>query len=58
MSQKFPSATPEQIAEARRLYADDSDNDIEIDDNAGCNTTDHGTWIEAWVWLPKPEGDE
>jgi len=46
-------ATPEQIILARQMYADDSDDDIEIDDNAEASASPDGTWIAAWVWLPK-----
>ena len=48
-------ATPEQIAEARQLYADGSNNDVEVDDNAACSRAKHGVWVQAWVWLPADE---
>lgn len=46
-------ATPEQIAEARAIYAAGSGDDVEIDDDAATSRGgDPGTWIAAWVWLP------
>lgn len=45
-------ATPEQIARARGLYADD---DCEIDDGARVSGADGGLWVAAWVWLPNGE---
>jgi hypothetical protein len=54
----FAAATPEQIAGARRLYAEGSDCDIEIDGNAMCSPTETGTWVQAWVRLPnQPKGE-
>lgn len=41
---------------ARRLYGGD---DIQIDDDARASRTDEGIWVQAWVWVPRPErGDE
>lgn len=34
---------------ARAKYADPSDNDIEVDDDAGTTGSDHGYWVRAWV---------
>ena len=55
----FQRATDEQIRRARELYANNSDNDVEIDDNAelsdGC---DGGVWVSAWVWVPNPFTEE
>jgi hypothetical protein len=28
--------------------------EIEIDDDAGTSPSDDGTWVQAWVWVPKP----
>lgn len=52
-------ATPEEvaraIAEARRLYAEGSDNRIEIDNDACVSRSKEGTWVAAWVWIPAKE---
>jgi len=45
-------ATPEQIKQARKDYAND---DVEIDDNAKTSETDDGVWVSAWVWLKNKE---
>lgn len=50
-----PRATPYQIARARRLYAQGSDDDIEIDDDALVSEGDGGAWVQAWVWVPNQE---
>lgn len=50
-------ATPAEIARARELYAEGSDDDIEVDDNAKASRADDGLWVQAWVWLPN-EDDE
>jgi hypothetical protein len=46
------------IAEARACYADGSDNDVEVDDNAKVNIGEDGTWVSAWVWLAKEDSTE
>lgn len=43
------------INRARELYADKSDDNIEIDSNAQLSETDNGTWVQAWVWVPKDD---
>ncbi len=45
-------ATPEQIQRARQLYAERSDDDVEIDDNATISESENGVWVSAWVWVP------
>ena len=42
---------------ARRLYAEGSDDDIEIDDNAQVtfNNDNSGAFVQAWVWVPAYE---
>jgi hypothetical protein len=45
----------EILQTARDLYACD---DIQIDDGAALSETDSGTWVAAWVWVPKPEDNE
>ena len=47
----------EFIKQARELYADKSDDNIEIDDDAKTSmATDpndrDGVWVQAWVWVP------
>lgn len=46
-------ATPDEIDEARRLYASVTEG-IEIDDNATTSRADEGSWVAAWVWLDNP----
>lgn len=45
-------ATPQEVKVARELYADD---DINIDDDAAVSRTDDGAWVQAWVFISKPE---
>jgi hypothetical protein len=42
----------ETIATARRLYADGSDDSLEIDDKPFVAPADKGAWVSAWVWVP------
>ena len=44
-------SNPELVAEARRLYAVESDNTIEVDDDAKTSVADGGVWVQAWVWV-------
>ena len=39
------------VAWARKHYADPSDDDIEIDENARIAPTDEGVWVRAWVYV-------
>jgi hypothetical protein len=39
------------IERARDEYAYCSDNNIEIDDDAGFSVAEDGVWVQAWVWL-------
>lgn len=48
-------ATPEEILRARQRYAEGSDDNIEVDDNARVSRGDGGVWVQAWVWLVKPD---
>ena len=50
---KIVHADPFLIEKARRLYQWDSDDNIEIDDEAEASEADDGTWVQAWVWVPK-----
>ena len=43
------------IANARRDFADRSDNDIEIDEHPAVSESKSGCWIAAWVWVPDIE---
>lgn len=49
-------ASPEQIEEARRLYADD---DLAIDDDADLSPIPPeqggGYWVSAWVYIDPDE---
>lgn len=40
------------LARARALYANGSDDNIEIDDHALVSKCDNGVWVQAWVWVP------
>lgn len=49
-------ATPDEVAAASALHACD---EIEIDDEgAGASHGDDGYWVQAWVWVPKPDEEE
>lgn len=37
---------------AREIYADGSDDDIEVDDNAEVHDVVEGYWVQAWVYVP------
>lgn len=39
------------IGLAQAMYADDSENNIEIDADAAVSPNDDGTWVQAWVWV-------
>lgn len=45
-------ATHKEIERSRKLYANGSDDNIEIDDNAKASRSDDGIWVAAWLWLP------
>jgi hypothetical protein len=45
-------------AENRVMFEFHATDEIEIDDDAGTSSTDEGTWVQAWVWVPAPEEDE
>lgn len=47
---------PALIEQARELYADGSDNDIEIDSDAVISRGDDGAWVQAWVFV-RDEGE-
>jgi hypothetical protein len=49
---KLGTALPEEIHAARMRYADRSDDNIEVDDDAKrCPGVDRGLWVQAWVWI-------
>lgn len=48
----------EMICAARQEYAQGSDNDIEVDDDAQLSQADDGTWVQAWVWIRTAEDEE
>lgn len=39
------------ISAARTQYAQGSDDDIEIDDDARVSLVDHGAWVQGWLWI-------
>lgn len=45
-------ATTKEIHRARREYANSSDDNIEIDEEAATSRGEDGVWVAAWVWLP------
>ena len=48
----FPPEEAAALRErARDEYAYGSDNNIEVDDDAGFSVSDEGIWVQAWVWL-------
>ena len=61
-------ATQAEIDRAREMYANHSDDDIEIDDihqdgNPPCtgarvSVGDDGVWVSAWVWLRNEDDEE
>ena len=51
---------------AKEIYADFSNNDIELDHLehyikrtpcARISEDDDGVWVQAWVWVPREEGE-
>ena len=46
------------IARARELYADGSNDDIEIDEHPDVEGTQDGTWVQAWVYVPHPDKEQ
>lgn len=41
------------VEQARELYALGSDDDIEVDEDARFSVAEAGTWVQAWVWVPR-----
>lgn len=39
------------IERARELYEADSNDDIEVDDEAAFSPGDGGCWVQAWLWV-------
>lgn len=33
------------------MYAEGSDDNIEVDNNACVSESEDGVWVQAWVWL-------
>ena len=52
-TRKIVYPSPFLIEKARVRYQYDSDDDLEIDDEAETSEADDGTWVQAWVWVPK-----
>jgi hypothetical protein len=51
MSDKTRPTDEDYIAAAKRLYADPSDDDIEISNVATTSQNDDGCWVSAWVYV-------
>lgn len=51
-------ATDDEVKLARDRHCAGSDNEIEIDKPARASRGDDGMWVQAWVWIPYPEGDD
>lgn len=49
----YERALPEDIAEARDVYANEDDEQIMVDDDAGESRTDNGVWVQGWLWLAR-----
>jgi len=45
------------ISAARTQYAQGSDDDIEIDDDARVSLVDQGAWVQGWLWIANAGGD-
>jgi hypothetical protein len=44
------------IEQAREKYANPSNDDVEVDDDAVISHgNDDGVWVQAWVWVDNPE---
>ena len=41
------------VSTARTIYADGSDDNIEVDDGAVISVGEDGAWVSAWVWVPE-----
>jgi len=46
------------IERARAMYAVPSDDDLEIDDEPLVSVAEKGTWVAAWVWVPRAEDED
>lgn len=45
-------STKDERKKARDLHAEDQV--VEVDDDAEAAEGEDGTWVQAWVWIPKP----
>ena len=50
-----PDQTDEYLRQVARDIYCDSSCDIEIDDDASLSEGEEGTWVMAWVWVPKED---
>ncbi len=48
-------SNPDIIEQARDMYAND---ELQIDDSPVLAPADDGTWVSAWVWVPKEDGQQ
>ena len=46
-------ATPDERAAALAIH--ENGDELEIDEDALASRTEDGTWVQAWVWVPKDE---
>jgi hypothetical protein len=46
------------LGRARALYARDSDDDIEIDEDARVSVADNGAWVQGWLWVANSTNGE
>ena len=58
MSEINPELAARLIDAARRQYAEGSDDNIEIDDDAKFSRGDDGCWVQAWVWVRDEEDED
>lgn len=38
---------------AQSVYAQDSEDDIEVDEDAIVSIRENGAWVQAWIWVPE-----
>ena len=53
----FGVADEKLVKRAHELYAAPSDNDVEIAETPLVSEGEDGTWVLAWVFVPKEESE-
>ena len=53
ITMELDHGNPKYVALAREKYQ--KDGECEIDDNARVSESDEGAYVQAWVWVAKPE---